>query len=479
MKILLFFLFPLFLFSNDKIMLIVDSKDISKDYIDIIKESSASVITKENHFIIDEEAQKKSLKEQYNQRISNIYNESSLVETGKLVAANKIFFINVDRFNNKYRVNVKFVDVEGGIVLKSDSDYIESINNIENFDKFIKKITKKQFLNNESIVTINSTPVNADIFVNKEKKGLTPLELVIENNKKINLKIELKGYKTIEEKLIVNGDVEKSFELIKIKENANLTIKTSNYAHVYIDGQSKGVSPTSIHNIECKKYSLKIVPEDEKYKTINKKIEITDDTDLFFELELKESEKEKLEGIVKDNYFSLPFYGLGLGNFKYSNVYFNSIDYTGKIYEFNFLFPGVSYSFSKINKENLYKTQGIAIEWFLGLFDDVKKSIDSDFLSTEIYYFYKIGYREGNHNYFSKESGYLKGLFVTSGIKTIYYTDNKKRDYINGIISSAGGEILYSNFSLKMSINLFLSIENYFYGFSIGGAFPTYLPFGF
>lgn len=97
-------------------------------------------------------------------------------------------------------------------------------------------------------ITISSIPQGADVFLDGIRKGITPITLEnIETGPHI-VRLELTGYKTLEENVYVPNSriVTVMYSLIPIKKNGYIFILDApKGAKVYIDGEYRGYIPTS------------------------------------------------------------------------------------------------------------------------------------------------------------------------------------------------------------------------------------------
>ncbi len=121
-------------------------------------------------------------------------------------------------------------------------------------------------------VKINSNPSRAQVYINNEYKGLTPLSLILpEGSYRVLAKLE--GYKDYETTIIVEGNKEKEYTFNLSPRYGNLRIESKpSGAEVYIDGVYRGKTPLTIKNLLAKTYELKLTYPG--YSDIVEKVEI-------------------------------------------------------------------------------------------------------------------------------------------------------------------------------------------------------------
>lgn len=119
-------------------------------------------------------------------------------------------------------------------------------------DEFLHYILKKI-----NVLMINSDPAGADIYIDNDYTGYTPLKLTGFSVGRHSVRIEKEGYVT-EEKTIEyypNGDFTVHFKLVP----RVLIISTDpDEAEVYIDDQYAGKSPVTLYNPEQREYRIRV-----------------------------------------------------------------------------------------------------------------------------------------------------------------------------------------------------------------------------
>jgi hypothetical protein len=113
---------------------------ISDDFRDGVEE----VLTSMGYYLIDEKTQEEALKQQEEQSKSDCYDDTCLVDTGKMLAAKALIVVEVEKKSeNSYKFKARFIDFEKGATIKSTSSYFEfSLKNYKEIMDFGRILTK-------------------------------------------------------------------------------------------------------------------------------------------------------------------------------------------------------------------------------------------------------------------------------------------------------------------------------------------------
>lgn len=255
---------------NNAVMLFIHAKNFkpSDSTIAIIRGNIEEIATKNQVTLVDEVVQTEVLKEQAKQRKTECYEESCVVDVGKMIAANKILKIEITK-GNTYIFNGSFIDIEKGLKENSKQDiYSGDINDDIKLAEFSKKFAKKVMndetdsvitasdsanKNNSSSskslftsstkITIKTNPSEAEVYDVESGTflGKTPLE--IDKSKNItDIKIVKENYKYTQEFLNYTKGNEFSFDLVDKTLN-QVTINSNVDAKLYVNNELKGVTP--------------------------------------------------------------------------------------------------------------------------------------------------------------------------------------------------------------------------------------------
>jgi hypothetical protein len=194
------------IFADYPVMLEIQSKSkVSNDFRDGVEE----ILTSLNYSLVDKKAQEEALKNQSEQRNSECYDDSCLVDTGKMLAAKSLIIVEVEKKGeNSYKFKARFVDFERGTTTKTVSKYYEfSLNNYKEMMKFGKKLTKALLVNYKAVKQEEIKKENL-VVKKKEKrsKKLENSEIIKEKENRENkkLKEEIRKLKSVIENKKIN-----------------------------------------------------------------------------------------------------------------------------------------------------------------------------------------------------------------------------------------------------------------------------------
>jgi len=240
MKIYLFYIIltmPIFLLSKNNnlpVMLKVKANfDIDNMVIDTFRSGAEDCLTEQNYVLISKEDQDEALREQVEQRHSDCYDDKCLVDTGKMMAAQMIFIISINKIKKEYVFKAKLVDLEtGGIKRTVTKVYKKRLSSASELLSFSKKLTNEVLgINRAEIIKVDNKfkenilidnfvkvifktkPRNVKVFVDEQFVGYTPLQ--------IKLKKGLHSYR-ITKKYYNDYKIDKNFfydkeEIIELK----------------------------------------------------------------------------------------------------------------------------------------------------------------------------------------------------------------------------------------------------------------------
>ncbi len=111
------------------------------------KDGAFESLTLLKYSLIDESAQKEAIKEQSEQRKKECYEESCLVDTGKMLAAKGLIIVEITKKEeNNYRFKAVYIDIETAVTTKITSKYFKnSLNNFEELKNFGKILIEDLF----------------------------------------------------------------------------------------------------------------------------------------------------------------------------------------------------------------------------------------------------------------------------------------------------------------------------------------------
>ncbi len=159
------FLLSLTIFASKKadniiIFKVIPDAGISSVNVDMLNISIETNLTRLGYGIINEKIQNEAIEEQKKQQNSDCYDDSCLVDTGRMLAAKKLLIIKISRQSeNNFFIKLRKIDIESGIIENSFAS-ARSIDfkNYEDINNNIKELLKK-------IINLNVKQMN-----NYEKK---------------------------------------------------------------------------------------------------------------------------------------------------------------------------------------------------------------------------------------------------------------------------------------------------------------------
>lgn len=135
--ILLLFLATSLLFSQNENLKVIET----------IRAVTEQEITKKGFSIIDQIVQEDALKEQSEQRKKGCYDDSCLVDTGKMLAAQRLFLVDINKLGEEqFLFKIRYVSVESGETINSESELFEGkLSDYSKLFKFSKDFVTRIF----------------------------------------------------------------------------------------------------------------------------------------------------------------------------------------------------------------------------------------------------------------------------------------------------------------------------------------------
>ncbi len=222
-KIIILLLLTTTLLGKDyPIMLKIQSKvKIPTDFRDGVEEG----LTIKGYSLVDEKAQQEALKNQSEQRNSECYDDSCLVDTGKMLAAKALIVVDVEKKEeNSFKFKARFVDFEKGTTTKTKLLYYKSsLSNYEKLSIFGKELVGGLLINDTSATLSNPK---------KDETLSNPKDEIRDHssNSKKEVKKEVKKVKVTKNKKTKNKKTKKqkkwglNFSLFIGSSNGNIEI---------------------------------------------------------------------------------------------------------------------------------------------------------------------------------------------------------------------------------------------------------------
>ncbi len=145
-------------------------------------------LTENGYSLVSEEVQKEALKEQSEQRKKECYDESCLVDTGKMLAAKGLVMVEVTKKSDKmYFFKAKYIDFETADTKKTKSEYFKyNLDNYEELNKFGKTLIQNMFGKNETKEVMKEVIIKD----NSKEKAVKDDEIEIKTTKKEEKNVE-------------------------------------------------------------------------------------------------------------------------------------------------------------------------------------------------------------------------------------------------------------------------------------------------
>lgn len=152
------------------VMLQIQGKvSVPEDFRDGIEEH----LTQQGYSLIDQNSQNQALKEQAEQRKKACYDDSCLLDTGKMLAARALIVAEVSlKGTNRYRFKARYIDFESGTTTKTKLLYYEaSLGDYKQLSKFGKTL---------ALVDVTTLVISIEVplfFISQE--GLVSMALIL------------------------------------------------------------------------------------------------------------------------------------------------------------------------------------------------------------------------------------------------------------------------------------------------------------
>ncbi len=133
------------LYGNKKlpVMLKVRSNfSLDSSIINTLRSGAEEILTTKGYELISKNQQEEALKEQRGQEESACLDDTCLVDTGKMLAAQKFLIIDINRVKNEYFFKGKMINLETGAIERTIVKvYNQDISNITKLLNFSKELT--------------------------------------------------------------------------------------------------------------------------------------------------------------------------------------------------------------------------------------------------------------------------------------------------------------------------------------------------
>lgn len=207
----------------------LEAKGIQKSEASIISDKIRTILFDSGKFSVLERAQMEEILKEQGFQQTGCTDQTCAVEIGQLLGVKYMVAGSIGKLGKTFLISLRMIDVATGKVLISeDMDCKCSIEDVLSdltykiTDEVIKsseRLNSNNVSNTEKFpLIVTTTPAKASVFINNDKKGLTPLNNLPLTKGSYELKLELKGYKSIKENIeIQNEALNKNYTLEKRK----------------------------------------------------------------------------------------------------------------------------------------------------------------------------------------------------------------------------------------------------------------------
>jgi len=277
MKVLfavLTYLIVINLFAGNKLPVMLKVKsdfNISNKVVNTFRSGAEDSLTAQGYSLISKEQQEEALEQQAEQQKSDCYDDACLVTTGRMMAAQMIFIINISKMEKEYIFKARLVDLETGSTKRTVTQiYKGRLSSASDLLKFAKELTnealgikkEKTEVIATTILSPNtnvadlikmefySTPKRAKVYIDGHFIGKTPAQAKITKGKH-KFKLMLDDY---EDYIFENEVYIDKRERINLKSKyIFVTLKTEpKNANIYLDKMLIKKSPATLKILKNK-----------------------------------------------------------------------------------------------------------------------------------------------------------------------------------------------------------------------------------
>jgi TM2 domain-containing membrane protein YozV len=211
---------------------------------------------------------------------SGCVTDECIIEIGKELSANYVVNGSINKIGKSFQINIKLVDMQQGEMTEKVTDRFkggeeELFDGIEQLSlELVRRIVSSsgggasgpvQSMTESTvslaygIIEVATTPSNANIVIDGQEVGLSPVrkENIVTGQHRIV--IVLPGYETITKIVNVMEGKSSNVDEILAPQTGGLTLISDPIgAKVFLDGQLKGKAPISLSDLPAKDYMVKI-----------------------------------------------------------------------------------------------------------------------------------------------------------------------------------------------------------------------------
>ena len=233
-----------------------------------------------NRFIVIDRSTRESRMSELKYQRSGCVTDECIIEIGRELSANYVVNGSINKIGKSFQINIKLVDMEQGEMTEKVTERVkggeeELFDGIEKLSlELVRRIvsasgggasapvqsmTESTVTLAYGIIEVATTPSNANIVIDGQEVGLSPVrkENIVTGQHRIV--IVLPGYETITKIVnVVEGKSSNVDEILAPHTGGLTLISDPIGAKVFLDGQLKGNAPMSITDLPAKDYIVKL-----------------------------------------------------------------------------------------------------------------------------------------------------------------------------------------------------------------------------
>jgi len=230
--------------------------------------------------IVTRENMEQVLKEQKFQ-LSGCTSQECVVQMGQLLGVRKMFTGSIGKIGATHIINLKIINIENGKIERAETEQclnckedalLVSVENIAYKIISVPKPKKEEKGKGKGIIKISSAPAGADVYVNTDYKGKTPVTTEV-NEGSNEIALYRQGYISVVKTIEIKAKEEKIIEISLEEQRATLFLSIDQREFkLKIDGEDKGVitSNNTQYSLFIGKHTIEI--EKENYFPYKKEV---------------------------------------------------------------------------------------------------------------------------------------------------------------------------------------------------------------
>ncbi len=201
--------------SADKINIAVLSLEsrggLSQSEIGTLTDRLRSMLVRTHAFNVVDRGRMSEILDEQGFQMTGCTSTECAVEAGKILGVEQMVSGTIGRIGKMYTIDIILLDVTTSKILKSlTRDYTGEIEGlVAEMRSIAEELAGKMNANKKSnayTLVVNTTPSGADVYVDQNLVGTTPLKYSVQKNKSISVVIHKKGYKAVKKDISMTKD---------------------------------------------------------------------------------------------------------------------------------------------------------------------------------------------------------------------------------------------------------------------------------